>query len=1295
MNVLTFLKYLRGIFKTVFNTGRTHHAIIQSIYDSFVMVDGDLDLMRLEMCLSTASGKWLDYWGDFFTVYRKLNEEDSVYAKRIIEYVIRPKTTIPAIKDYIVDFLNEEYHTEYTREDVNIKEPWKEVGKLSHRGTLSNDTRFFSGDYWSHAVLDISIPEKLTQDLIDLVLAVKAAGVKIVWSFLNSYDIVTGFNESNEAWANYIRHIQTYVPRVTYSGLVLSNSSFTPTLSGRREIWFWMNNLYEWYAKMQNKNTDLSEAITPMDLVGLLDYYEVIETVFTPKDTGMQTSHNPNGLLDNLRQLSGAKTEAETVTHLINITSDMLRSIQLVDDWIKLSQEGKLSHEGVLFDARPAHQLFTQIMATIDRWKENNRDYYDRLQPPLIIAEHIAMWYAARNKNWLFDTPTMSQQDFYELWEMGDNFDHNTQDDIVRFEDGLGDKYLTFGDVYQPPIVISGSPWDWTPIIDNPWLWFSATLTNEELEEIYRMKFSGFPDMVTIETDITLRPEFNMVLSSSGELSPQKYLSTTAQVREPEASLVLSGTGGLDVQVPSGKVVQTITQWNENPEFNGYTYVSGIESMISKRRIVKENVPTLESLIEFEENQVETGKIWNPNEDINYSTRDWFQAPVQVGIYAMWLIVAHERQLWNTIAITNEEIESYWNSPDGTADLETLPEYFEKSHLENATIYQPPIVIADSPFYWTTKMDKPWLWLSATLTNEELEQIYWRKFGDNPKVFPDVVEVVEVAHKTPTKAFRLSDNAYMNYNKVVTTKEEIKHPEHGFVLSHNGIISNRPIEYRTNIEQIDYPENNFMLSEQGVMSNNRYNLEITTIHHTENNFLLSQSPLDNLHQVSGGTIEEQHNLTDNPDFTGYKYISGSKPDFVTHIQEIRYDNLPLKFMSGSETTVITTTTIIPDTKGDHYMDGARTTYTKEVTVVEHPPTLGKLIELEEQQLEFIYSTRDILQAPITILEHQALWLVEPHKTQLWNSIVIENQELLDFWEGTDRPYTTAKLGRLMLADSIRYQPPISITDKPFDWTIEENFIQLWDSPAITNREILQRWVGPDKPYTLYTLKRKLPTKHTRYQPPIVLETLHELPTNTHTSVDIDWLWDSTTLTNDELETIYQLRYPGEFSDSNPPTLERLIELEESTDLQYSTRGQYQSPIVVDSILRTNILVTRQNVKLWNSPTITNAQILSFWEGTNKPTEEQFQQLLESLPQYQPPIERKVDQANNQLNMSDNPWLWSSEILTNGDLEQIYNSRLGESNPTLSQIITAEESSDPNILYSKRGTLQSPVQITES
>ena len=178
MAVLSFLTYLRGIYKLNLSAAsKVHNAIIQSIYDCFIMARDDLTAMRLEMCLSTATGHWLDCWGEFFSVYRKSGETDKSYSKRIIYEVTQPKSTIPAVKDGIINYLNSKYNKSYTREDITVKEPWKEIAKYSHKGTLSNTARFFSGDYYCHAIMDISIPEQITGDLIDLASSIKAAGV--------------------------------------------------------------------------------------------------------------------------------------------------------------------------------------------------------------------------------------------------------------------------------------------------------------------------------------------------------------------------------------------------------------------------------------------------------------------------------------------------------------------------------------------------------------------------------------------------------------------------------------------------------------------------------------------------------------------------------------------------------------------------------------------------------------------------------------------------------------------------------------------------------------------------------------------------------------------------------------------------------------------------------------------------------------------------------------------------------------------------------------------------------------
>ena len=488
MAVLSFLTYLRGIYKLNLNTSsKVHYAIIQSIYDCFIMARDDLDLARLEMCLSTATGYWLDYWGEFFSVYRKSGEEDRHYSKRIVDSVIQPKSTIPAIKDNIVDYLNSKYYKNYTREDIRVKEPWSEVAKYSHKGALSKDARFCSGDYYCHAVLDINIPEEVTNDLVDLVNSVKAAGVKVIWSILNSYDIISGFNDADDAWAAYHRHIQTMTKRNQYSGLVLSNSSPNPVLSGARQIWSITTSLYQWYAKVLDKDTDKSVVITKRDLLGLIDYYNDVETkLITDFTDNLRISED--GTLSTTKKISGSETSIETIEHLVKITDEMLKSLELLDKFLSLSYKGRLStSEGVMFKYTATHELYTKLLKSLADFKEQNLDYYNAVQPPILNGDRV-MWLVQRNKNWLWNTPTMTHEDFYKLWEPYGDYEEHTINSIIEFEDAYYQGYITFGDQYQPPLVI-GKKMRWTPKIAKEWMFNSAVFNNSDLEQLYTRQF--------------------------------------------------------------------------------------------------------------------------------------------------------------------------------------------------------------------------------------------------------------------------------------------------------------------------------------------------------------------------------------------------------------------------------------------------------------------------------------------------------------------------------------------------------------------------------------------------------------------------------------------------------------------------------------------------------------------------------------------------------------------------------------------------------------------------------------
>lgn len=1166
MKMITFLNHLRGIFNLNLTSGTVQHAIIQSLYDAFIMVDGDIELMRLEMCLSTASGVWLDYWGDFFTVHRKLNEPDSIYSRRIIEHVIRPKTTIPSLKEYIVEYLNDEYQTNYTHEDISIKEPWRDIGKLSHKGLLSKDTLFYSGDYYRHAVLDISIPERLTQELSDLVHSVKAAGVKIVWSFLNSYGIVTGFDEVNWAQADYHRRTQLQTQRNTFGGLTLSNSSVNPMLSGRREIWFELINTYYWYAKMLDKQTDDSILITKLDLVKMLDHYKVVETLLNVKDSGLSLDQTT---LSGNKALSGELTETELVERLISISEETLDKIKFLDDWLTLSQDGELSKDsGTLFEFQTSHEIFCELYDKFKEFKENNTEYYNNLQPPLIATEHIAKFYAKPHYNWLFDTPTMTQQDFYDLWEFGDADD--TLQDIYNYESLSKTRYLTFADVYQPPIVIAGSPWDWTPVMDIPWLWKSETLNNDELEEIYRTKFSNIPERVEIITELTTHPENAFTLSGRGVMSEADYKYITTFETTSAEKLGLS-MGVLDVDRLTGKQGELKVQILENEDFDGYNYLSGQETTITKRRVVTEDL-SLGTLIELEENQ----DVGFTNEPIQYSTREWFQAPVQVGDYVQWLVLPHIRQLWNTKAISNDEIRSFWESSEGTG---TAPDDFKEQITADEIIYQPPIVRTDTPFYWVndhTEFDNEWLWTSCVLNNSDLEQVYWYKVKDDPSAFPDMTITNWVTPTYPQNAFKLSSNGYMPDLQIEVTYSYTYHPENSFTLSQNSLV----------------------------------------------------------------------------------------PDYSVPENELK-----LAYMSGAE--IIQTVEYITqlDKHTPQRLSGTPTQPQEEVTVLEKPITLGRLIELEENQEKFQYSLRTALMAPVEIGE-KVLWFVQVQHKQLWNTPVITKYEMMRLWEG-EKPKSYRALGKLLKADSVLYQAPIEIGDSAYyDFIPTVPHHVLWDTPTISNKRIAWRWEGV--PSSEYLIKLYIQSSKLEFQPPIEMsykielsevkqfqrqlwntpvmsnediydtwegtkpsmsevetilledDTVYQPPIvradtpfywlTDHDEFDNDWMWSSNSLRNEDLEGIYQFQYPDEVDF----TLGHLIELEEQHPFKYSRRNVCQSVITTDKTAMW-MIQTKQN-KLWNTEVMSNSSILSYWEGSDKPSRRKYERrYLDTEPYYTPPV----------------------------------------------------------------------------
>lgn len=202
-----FAKTLRSLYKLNFNkSNEVHSIVIDAIFKALVMVEGDLNRAKLEMAINTATGSWLDYWGDFFNVPRERRELDEKYASRIIQETIEPKVTLNAIKRAAARWLNRKNDTSYSQEDIIVFEPWKYLLKYSQRGLLSGNAKMTDGEYWRYGVIEVSIPdtESISFELMSYLNTIKAAGVQILYSYRPYWGVVNGYDTVNPVFNSRI-----------------------------------------------------------------------------------------------------------------------------------------------------------------------------------------------------------------------------------------------------------------------------------------------------------------------------------------------------------------------------------------------------------------------------------------------------------------------------------------------------------------------------------------------------------------------------------------------------------------------------------------------------------------------------------------------------------------------------------------------------------------------------------------------------------------------------------------------------------------------------------------------------------------------------------------------------------------------------------------------------------------------------------------------------------------------------------------------------------------------------------
>lgn len=147
-----------------------------AVEQSLENVRTDIAELDVEYILATSSGRWLDEWGDIFSVPRKENEADAPYRGRIQSIANRPKNTIPAIISSIVS------HVGNADDDITIYEPFTNMKKFNI-STFSGPDKFPDANYYRPSVIDIRTSGTITDALRAVVDKVKSAGVRVYFTF--------------------------------------------------------------------------------------------------------------------------------------------------------------------------------------------------------------------------------------------------------------------------------------------------------------------------------------------------------------------------------------------------------------------------------------------------------------------------------------------------------------------------------------------------------------------------------------------------------------------------------------------------------------------------------------------------------------------------------------------------------------------------------------------------------------------------------------------------------------------------------------------------------------------------------------------------------------------------------------------------------------------------------------------------------------------------------------------------------------------------------------------------------
>jgi len=170
---LNFWKNLHPLLRREENTdeGSANGAVLHAIAGALSDAEKELIPSKMQSSLNTASGSYLDYWGYWFGVLRKTNEDDDSYRYRIVQYLLLGRGTASSIIRGIKYALDDQSAT------ITIFEPWQNIFYLD-KSTMDS-LYYMQGNYYRYSVITVNIDRPLDETIWLAIQAFKPAGVRI------------------------------------------------------------------------------------------------------------------------------------------------------------------------------------------------------------------------------------------------------------------------------------------------------------------------------------------------------------------------------------------------------------------------------------------------------------------------------------------------------------------------------------------------------------------------------------------------------------------------------------------------------------------------------------------------------------------------------------------------------------------------------------------------------------------------------------------------------------------------------------------------------------------------------------------------------------------------------------------------------------------------------------------------------------------------------------------------------------------------------------------------------------